>query len=58
MRGDLAGDAANGAPHGAERTASGRQTPRLGDDALKILAHAGVSTVGLFAAAGPARSAA
>ncbi len=57
MRGDLAGDAANGAPHGAERTALSRETPRLAD-ALKSLALAGVSTVGLFAAAGPARSAA
>ena len=58
MRADLTGDAANGAPHGAELTASSRQTPRLRDDALKSLALAGVSTVGLFAAAGPARSAA
>jgi hypothetical protein len=58
MCADLAGDAANGGPQGAERTASRHQTSRLGEDLLKNLAFAGVSTVGLFAAAGPARSAA
>ena len=49
-----AGGGGNGAPRGAERTASNREPPNTRRSALDNLARAGASTVGLFPATGPA----
>jgi len=54
IRDGPAGGAGNGAPHGAERTGSNRESPNTRRSALGHRARAGASTVGLFPATGPA----